>query len=220
MDDAVELESIRHQYEQAGLDVSDVDPDPIVQFRSWFDAWAATGPRDPGLMVLATVDDEGWPASRAVLLRGLDDRGFVFYTNHTSDKGRALDAMRRASLSFVWHDLERQVRVVGGVDRVSDEESDAYFASRPRGSQVGAWASDQSAVLPDRVTLHERVAEIARQYEGDVPRPPHWGGYRVQPREIEFWQGRPSRLHDRVRYRRAGSAGPGSPVWVIERLAP
>ena len=220
MDDAVDLDSIRHQYEQAGLDVSDVDPDPFVQFRSWFDAWAATGPRDPGLMVVATVDDEGWPASRAVLLRGLDERGFVFYTNHTSDKGRALDATQRASLSFVWHDLERQVRVVGEVRRVSDEESDAYFASRPRGSQVGAWASDQSAVLPDRATLDRRVAEIDAQYAGDVPRPPHWGGYRVRPREIEFWQGRPSRLHDRLRYRRAGSDGPDGPVWIIERLAP
>ena len=220
MDDAVDLDSIRHQYEQAGLDVSDVDPDPFVQFRSWLDAWAATGPRDPGLMVLATVDDHGWPASRAVLLRGLDDRGFVFYTNHTSDKGRALDATQRASLSFVWHDLERQVRVVGEVDRVSDDESDSYFAGRPRGSQVGAWASDQSAVLPDRATLDRRVAEIDAQYAGDVPRPPHWGGYRVRPREIEFWQGRPSRLHDRVRYRRAGSDGPDGAVWIIERLAP
>ena len=220
MDDAVDLDSIRHQYEQAGLDVSDVDPDPFVQFRSWFDAWAATGPRAPGLMVVATVDDEGWPASRAVLLRGLDERGFVFYTNHTSDKGRALDATQRASLSFVWHDLERQVRVVGEVQRVSDEESDAYFASRPRGSQVGAWASDQSAVLPDRATLDRRVAELDAQYAGEVPRPPHWGGYRVRPREIEFWQGRPSRLHDRVRYRRAGADGPDGPVWIIERLAP
>lgn len=220
MDDAVDLDSIRHQYEQAGLDVGDVEPDPLVQFRSWLDAWAATGPRDPGLMVLATVDDHGWPASRAVLLRGLDDRGFVFYTNHTSDKGRALDATRRASLSFVWHDLERQVRVVGEVDRVSDDESDSYFAGRPRGSQVGAWASDQSAVLPDRATLDRRVAEIDAQYPGEVPRPPHWGGYRVRPREIEFWQGRPSRLHDRVRYRRAGSDGPDGAVWIIERLAP
>ena len=220
MDDAVDLDSIRHQYEQAGLDVSDVDPDPFAQFRSWFDAWAATGPRDPGLMVVATVDDRGWPASRAVLLRGIDERGFVFYTNHTSDKGKALDATQRASLSFVWHDLERQVRVVGDVERVSDEESDAYFASRPRGSQVGAWASDQSSVLPDRATLDRRVAEIDAQYVGDVPRPPHWGGYRIRPREIEFWQGRPSRLHDRVRYRRAGSDGPDGPVWIIERLAP
>ena len=220
MDDAADLESIRHQYEQAGLDVADVDPDPFVQFRTWFDAWAATGPRDPGLMVLATVDEHGWPASRALLLRGVDERGFAFYTNHTSDKGRALDATGRASLTFVWHDLERQVRVVGDVERVSDDESDAYFAGRPRGSQVGAWASDQSAVLPDRATLDARVAEIDAAYPGDVPRPPHWGGYRVSPRELEFWQGRPNRLHDRVRYRRAGSDGPDGPVWLIERLAP
>lgn len=220
MDDAADLESIRHQYEQAGLDVADVDPDPIVQFRTWLDAWAATEPRDPGLMVVATVDEHGWPASRAVLLRGLDERGFVFYTNHTSDKGRALDATGRACLSFVWHDLERQVRIVGPVERVSDDESDAYFAGRPRGSQVGAWASDQSAVLPDRAALDARVAEVDATYPDEVPRPPHWGGYRVAPHEIEFWQGRPSRLHDRVRYRRAGSDGPDGPVWIIERLAP
>jgi len=220
MDDAVDLRSVRHQYEQDGLDVSDVEPDPILQFRLWFEAWAATGPRDPGLMVLATVDEEGWPASRAVLLRGLDDRGFVFFTNHTSDKGRALDATQRASLSVVWHDLERQVRVVGEVARVADEESDAYFAGRPRGSQIGAWASDQSAILPDRATLEERVAEIDARFPGEVPRPPHWGGYRIRPCEIEFWQGRPSRLHDRVRYRLAGSDEPGEGVWIIERLAP
>lgn len=220
MDDGVNLESIRHQYEQAGLDVTEVDPDPIVQFRSWIDAWAATGPRDPGVMVLATVDEQGWPASRAVLLRGLDERGFVFYTNHESDKGRALEATPRASLSFVWHDLERQVRVVGDVEHVDASQSDEYFASRPRGSQIGAWASRQSTVLPDRAALDARVAEVEQRYPGTVPRPPHWGGYRVRPREIEFWQGRPSRLHDRVRYRRAGSDGPDGDVWIIERLAP
>lgn len=220
MAEELDIESIRHQYERAGVDVTEVAPDPIVQFRAWMDDWAATGPRDPGLMVVATVDEAGWPASRAVLLRGLDERGFVFYTNHTSDKGRALDATRRASLSFVWHDLERQVRVVGDVEHVSVEQSDEYFATRPRGSQVGAWASDQSAVLADRAELEALVAEVEARHPDQVPRPPHWGGYRVRPLEIEFWQGRPSRLHDRVRYRRGSSDGPDGPVWVIERLAP
>lgn len=217
MADELDIESIRHDYERAGLDVVQVDADPIVQFQRWMDDWVATGPRDPGVMVVATVDEAGWPSSRAVLLRGVDEGGFVFYTNHTSDKGRALDATKRASLSFVWHDLERQVRVVGDVEHVSTEQSDEYFASRPRGSQVGAWASDQSSVLADRAELEARVAEIEAQHPHDIPRPPHWGGYRVRPLEIEFWQGRPSRLHDRIRYRRGSSDGR---VWVTERLAP
>ena len=203
MGDEYDISSIRHQYEQAGFDIADADPDPIVQFRSWMDDWIATEPRDPGVVVVATVDEQGWPASRAVLLRGVDDRGFVFFTNHQSDKGRALDATRRASLCFVWHDLERQVRVMGPVERVDDEQSDEYFAGRPRGSQIGAWASRQSQPLARWETLQERVAELQARHAGeDVPRPPFWSGFRLDPDRFEFWQGRPDRLHIR---------------WVFER---
>jgi len=205
---------MRHQYEQAGLDTADVDPDPIVQFRRWYDEWAATGPRDPGVMVLGTVDPDYMPETRAVLLRGLDSRGFVFYTNRRSAKGRSLAENPMASLSFVWHDLERQVRVLGEAEPVRYDESDAYFDSRPRGSQIGAWASEQSAVIESRAALEEAVAETERRFPDTVPRPPYWGGYLVRPEQVEFWQGRPDRLHDRIRYRLEDRR------WVIERLAP
>jgi pyridoxamine 5'-phosphate oxidase len=209
------LARLRREYEGRGLDAADVDPDPIAQFRHWFAEIRAAGYFEPNAMVLATVDSGGWPACRTVLLKGLDERGFVFYTNYTSAKGRALDTTGRAALTFSWSEVRRQVRVVGHVERASGDESDAYFATRPRGSQLGAWASDQSAVVASRDELDRCYEELSRRYEGrDVPRPPHWGGYRVTPSLVELWQGRENRMHDRLRY----TLDDG--VWRIERIAP
>ncbi len=205
---------MREQYRSAGLDPADVDPDPLRQFERWFADWVATGPFDANAMILATVTPEGRPAARALLLKGVDERGFVFYTNLRSAKARDLQARPVGALCFLWHPVARQVRATGPVEPVPDAEADAYFATRPRGSQLGAWASEQSAVLPDRAALEDRVREFARRFPDEVPRPPHWGGYVVRPDEMEFWQGRPDRLHDRVRYRRVDGR------WVRERLSP
>jgi len=206
---------LRKEYMRRGLSASELDPDPIRQFQRWFDDASGAGLIEPNAMTLATATRDGRPSARMVLLKGFDARGFVFYTNYESRKGGDLEQNPQAALVFFWVELERQVRVEGRVERATVEESDAYFASRPLGSQIGAWASAQSRVIADREPLERRAAEREAEYAGrEVPRPPHWGGYRVVPDVIEFWQGRPSRLHDRLRYRWTDGS------WIVERLSP
>ena len=205
----------RREYESAGIDLPDLADDPITQFQAWMADAVAAGLHEPEAMTLCTVDAQGRPSSRYVLVRGVDERGFAFYTNYDSDKARQLAAQPAVAITFGWLALHRQVRVEGMAELLPAQESDAYFAGRPRGSQIGAWASPQSRVLANREELDRLVAGAEAAFAGaPVPRPPHWGGYLVRPERVEFWQGRRSRLHDRLRYRRADGA------WRLERLAP
>ncbi len=209
------IADLRRDYTLHGLLEADADANPFVQFRRWFDEALKAGLAEPNAMTLATVDAAGFPHARIVLLKGVTDEGFAFYTNFLSDKGRQLTAQPQCALVFLWHELERQVRIEGRAVVVPDAEADAYFASRPRASQIGAWASEQSAPVADReVLVQQEAATVARFGDGPIPRPPHWGGFRVQPAAIEFWQGRRSRLHDRLRYSREGE------TWLRERLSP
>lgn len=202
--------------EEARLSEERVSSDPCQQFTLWFDLARRLDPEFANAMTISTVSADGQPSSRLVLLKDFDQRGFVFYTNYASRKAVELDANPRACLGFWWPEVYRQVRVEGQVGRVSREESEAYFATRPRGSQIGAWASRQSAVLSGRAELRERLAAREKRFVGqEVPCPPFWGGYRLAPERFEFWQGRESRLHDRLRYRRLDKGG-----WLMERLSP
>lgn len=211
------LASRRVQYETHGLDVDDLAPDPMAQWHRWYDEAVEAGCVEPNAFVLSTVDSAGQPHSRYVLARSADDRGFTFFTNLQSDKSTQLEAGGHVALLFSWLQLHRQVRVWGEVvGHVPDAESDEYYASRPRASQIGAWASPQSTPIADRAALDQRVAQFTQTFAAveDIPRPAFWGGWLIRPTQYEFWQGRPSRLHDRLRYRQ------GATGWEIDRLAP
>lgn len=213
------LASIREEYSLGGLDERDALPDPMAMLRRWLHDAVAAGLYDPTGMVLSTVDPDGSPSSRMVLCKGLDDQGLVFYTGYDSAKARAIDHEPRVAVLFPWHPLQRQVRVVGPATEVSAEESDAYFASRPRASQLSAAASPQSQPVESRRALDELLAQVGERYaDRDVERPSRWGGYRIAPTSYEFWQGRIGRLHDRLRYDRDLEAGPDG--WRVTRLAP
>lgn len=209
------ISDLRRDYRQQALLETEVNANPILQFQSWFEQAVQAELPEPNAMTLATVSADSQPSARMVLLKGFDQQGFVFYTNYLSRKGQDLAQTPWAALVFWWAELERQVRIEGKVVKVSDSETEAYFESRPRGSQLGAWASDQSQVIGDRNMLDQRLQDLEQKYQNQpIPRPPHWGGYRVNPHLIEFWQGRTSRLHDRLCYRHSDQE------WILERLSP
>jgi pyridoxamine 5'-phosphate oxidase len=214
--DGADLAALRREYGDQGLDVPDLAPDPIAMFGQWLQDTVEAGLHEPNAMVVTTVSAESRPSSRLVLLKAVDDGGFVFYTNYESRKGRELAANPAVSLLFPWHDLQRQVRVEGTASRVSAAETEAYFASRPRGSRLGAWASPQSRGVASRGELDELYEQVEKRFAGlePVPPPPYWGGYRVRPDVVEFWQGRKGRMHDRLVYRREDQG------WSTGRLAP
>ena len=213
----MDITLLRQEYARATLNEADAATEPFAQFSKWFDEALKSQVPVPNAMTLATIADSGGPTARVVLLKEFDTQGFVFFTNYDSRKGRDLARNPRAVLLFFWAELERQVRIEGTVSKVSEAESDAYYPTRPLGSRLGAWASPQSAVLPDRAVLEQRLAEMTQRFGDNPPRPPHWGGYRLAPDSVEFWQGRTSRLHDRLRYHRNV---PDSVAWARERLAP
>lgn len=213
----LDIAALRHDYRARGLRRADLDPDPIAQFHLWFNEAVAAQLRDVNAMSLATASADGRPDVRIVLLKGISERGFVFYTNYQSEKGRQLTSNPQAALNFFWIQLERQVRINGAVEKTSREESETYFHSRPLGSQLGAWSSEQSEPVENRDVLDAQLAQTkARFGDGSIPLPPHWGGFRVLPATIEFWQGRTNRMHDRFRYTRQSDDG----AWSIERLSP
>lgn len=212
--DPLDFNRLRRAHEAVGLDESELPADPLVLLQEWLDAAVESGLAEPNAMVVSTIGPDRVPSSRLVLCKGLDRRGLVFYTNYQSRKSREIAAIGDVSLLFPWHALGRQVRIEGSASQVDPTESDAYFATRPRGAQLSAWASQQSDVVPSRDVLEERVIELDQRYPDAVPRPPHWGGIRVVPRTIEFWQSRPDRLHDRLLCTREESS------WSVVRLQP
>lgn len=210
------IADLRQEYAKHELDAEHVSDDPIEQFRTWFDEAVEAEVEEPNAMTLATASADGRPSARVVLLKGLDERGFIFYSNYDSQKGTQIAQNPSAALVFWWEPLERQVRIEGTVETLSGDESTAYYHSRPRGSQLGAWASPQSHVIESRDVLTDKLQELEDRFDGEeeIPKPPNWGGYVVRPTEVEFWQGRPNRLHDRLRFRRDDDG------WTLERLAP
>jgi pyridoxamine 5'-phosphate oxidase len=212
----MDLADLRREYTKGGLRRGDLDPNPLVQFQKWFEQALTAQLIEPSAMTLATVGEDGRPSARIVLLKAVEDRGFVFFTNYESRKGRELAANPRAALVLYWAELERQVCIAGDVTKVSRAESEEYFSMRPRGSQLGAWVSKQSSVVPDRGFLEARLQEVEKQF-GDraMKTPPYWGGYLLTPLRLEFWQGRPNRLHDRFQYSKEAES-----TWRIERLSP
>lgn len=211
------IEQLRRDYSAHTLEMQEVNPDPVDQFQQWLEEALNAEVPEPNAMTLSTATTNGVPSARIVLLKGITDGSFVFYTNYNSRKGQELRANPRAALTFLWHELQRQVRIEGRVEPLMGDESTRYFQSRPKGSQIGAWASPQSNEIPSREVLQARVKELEQAYAEEVslPRPEHWGGYRVVPVQIEFWQGRSSRLHDRIHYSREEDGS-----WTLARLAP